>query len=100
MTNGVTIEVIAGRLQVVLGVVVALQDPQTCQALPRGEEDAVGDKRSAEDSIANYTNCRAHSSSPRRAREDEPEAFLAAVSSWPPSQSSQSSRARTSRPRA
>ena len=43
MTNGVTIEVIAGRLQVVLGVVVALQDPQTCQALPRGEEDAVGD---------------------------------------------------------
>ena len=43
MTNGVTIEVIAGRLQVVLGVVVALQDPQTCQALPRGEADAVGD---------------------------------------------------------
>ena len=51
MTNGVTIEVIAGRLQVVLGVVVALQDPQTCQALPRGEADAVGDLTS--ESVSN-----------------------------------------------
>ena len=98
MTNGVTIEVIAGRLQVVLGVVVALQDPQTCQALPRGEADAVGDN--ADVAVDSIENCRANSSSPRRAREDEPEAFLAAVSSWPPSQSSRSSRARTSRPRA
>ena len=92
MTNGVTIEVIAGRLQVVLGVVVAPQDPQTCQALPAG-------RRTLWATRFDRKLPREQLESPR-AREDEPEAFLAAVSSWPPSQSSQSSRARTSRPRA